>query len=135
MSEAGTFETCRPSVTVSAFGARENRKSSTESQPDAIDPNRTRQNDRSKFNVVLHGCEGTEYLFLRALLVRSDKGERAMSLRSVTEKIDNIIFGAVVVICLLIWAVLGFPLVIEIATTAVLVIVIYFFWRWMEFRH
>jgi hypothetical protein len=42
MSASGTFETCRPSVTVSAFG--ENRKSSTESQTDAIDPERTSAN-------------------------------------------------------------------------------------------
>jgi hypothetical protein len=67
-------------------------------------------------------------------LARSDKGERAMSLRSVTEKIDNAIFGAVLVLCLLIWVALGFPLIIEIAT-AVLVFVIYFFWLWMESRH
>jgi putative SOS response-associated peptidase YedK len=39
MSTSGTFETCRPAVTVSAFG--ENRKSSTESQTDALDPIRT----------------------------------------------------------------------------------------------
>jgi hypothetical protein len=70
-----------------------------------------------------------------ALLARSDKGERAMSLRSVTEKIDTAIFGAVLVICLLIWAALGFPLIIEIATTAALVFVIYCFWLWMESRH
>jgi type IV secretory pathway TrbL component len=72
---------------------------------------------------------------LESILARSDNGERAMSLRSVTEKIDNIVFSSVAVICLLIWAIIGFSLVIEIATTAVSVVVIYFFLRWMESRH
>ena len=58
-----------------------------------------------------------------------------MSLRSVTAKIDNVIFAAFVAICLLIWAVLGFPLVIEIAMTAASVVVIFFFVSWMESRH
>lgn len=40
MSPYGTFEICRPSVTVSASG-EENRKSSTEDQTDAIDPKAT----------------------------------------------------------------------------------------------
>ena len=97
------------------------------------DPKRTRQNDRGKFNVVLHLCEGTAHIFLGALLARPDNGERAMSLRSVTAKIDNVIFAAFVAICLLIWAVLGFPLVIEIAMTAASVVVIFFFVSWMEF--
>lgn len=57
-----------------------------------------------------------------------------MSLRSVTEKIDNIIFGAVAV-CLLIWAILGFPLVFELLVTVVTVFALYLAIRWMESRH
>jgi hypothetical protein len=57
-----------------------------------------------------------------------------MSLRSVTEKIDNVIFGVVVAICLSIWAALGFPFVIEMAAAAVLVAVVFCFLLWMEFR-
>ena len=86
----------------------------------------------ASLNVVLHLCEGTAHIFLGALLARPDNGERAMSLRSVTAKIDNVIFAAFVAICLLIWAVLGFPLVIEIAMTAASVVVIFFFVSWME---
>jgi hypothetical protein len=57
-----------------------------------------------------------------------------MSLRSVTEKIDNVVFGVVVAICLSIWAALGFPFVIQIAATAVLVAVVFFFLLWIESR-
>jgi hypothetical protein len=57
-----------------------------------------------------------------------------MSLRSVTDKIDNIIFGVVAIVCLSIWAVLGFPFVIEIAAAAILVAAVFFFLVWMESR-
>lgn len=65
---------------------------------------------------------------------RFDKGRIAVSLSSVTERIDNIVFGIVAIICLSIWAVLGFPFMIEIAAAAVLVAVIFSFLRWMESR-
>jgi len=55
MSTSGTFETCRPAVTVSAFG--ENRKSSTESQTDAIDPNRTSLHRKTR---AASGCPVTK---------------------------------------------------------------------------
>jgi hypothetical protein len=58
-----------------------------------------------------------------------------MSLRTVTEKIDNIIFGVVAAFCLLIWAILGFPAVFEIFATAAAVIALFVALRWMESRH
>ena len=58
-----------------------------------------------------------------------------MSLRTVTERIDNIIFAVVAILSLLIWAILGFPLVFELLMTVVTVIALYFAIRWMESRH
>jgi hypothetical protein len=88
--------------------------------------------------------EGLTLLFIRVSGQRIYAGsilvspitarERAMSLRFVTEKIDNVIFAVVVFICLLVWAVLGFPLVVEIALTAASVVVIYCVLLWMESR-
>ena len=58
-----------------------------------------------------------------------------MFLRTVTEKIDNIIFSIVAVFCLLIWAILGFPLVFELLITVVTVFALYVAIRCMESRH
>lgn len=58
-----------------------------------------------------------------------------MSLRGITEKIDNVLFGAVAVLCLVIWATLGFPLAIELFSTAALIVAVYVALRWMESRH
>jgi hypothetical protein len=55
-----------------------------------------------------------------------------MSLRSVTERIDNIIFAAVAIIALALWTILGFPFVIGMITAAVLAVIVFGFLQWME---
>jgi hypothetical protein len=76
ISDIGTFETCRPAVTVSASG--EDRKSSAEGQTHAIGTKRTWPNVRvesaMRTIVLKNSFWGDERNFLE-LLIRIERGD------------------------------------------------------------